>query len=196
MASKKTTLQGSKMDSASAPSTAATNPVVEVDVCYRIVWEKGPGGFNGWSYGPPSSEFEAFVNIEGKSTDGSNLINCVATLHWRNADEIEFFCVYDSKTEKFSGFEWTNKHIFGEDAGDSNGYIEDVSISMKGKSYKDAEEAAEREVLDDSKNHFPFVVIAFVAENEKGMSYGKKVVDGAFNKCALSGKEKKRLRLE
>lgn len=197
MASKNIPLQKNNIGSSSAPSAAATSPGEEVDMRYRIVWEKGPGGEdNGWGHGRPSSEFEAFVGIEGKSTDGSTMINCVATLRWRQADEIKFSCVYDSKTGIFSGFEWTNNDLFGENADDSNGYIEDVSMSTKGKSYNDTEEAAEKEVLDDSNNHFLFIVMTIVGESEKGMSYGKKMMDGAFNDCALSDKEKKRLGLE
>ncbi|CAD6584495.1 MAG: hypothetical protein ASARMPREDX12_001673 [Alectoria sarmentosa] len=197
MASKKIPLQGNSKGSSSAPSAAVTSPAVGVDVCYRIVWEKGPGGEDaGWGCGPPSPEFQNFVDIEGKSTDKSTTVNCIATLHWRDANELKFFCVYDTKTGTFSGFEWTNKDLFGDGADNSNAYIEHVSISMKGKSYNETEEAAEKEVLDEAETPFLFVVILFTAESEKGLSYGKKVVGGAFEHCVLSTEEKKRLRLD
>ncbi|CAF9927493.1 MAG: hypothetical protein ALECFALPRED_003721 [Alectoria fallacina] len=134
IASKKTPLQGRNKGSSSARSAAATSRAVKVDVCYRIVWEKGPGGEDaGWGYGPPSPKFQDFVEIKGKSTDGSTTVNCIATLPRREADELRFSSVYDTKTGTFSGFEWTNKDLFRDGADDSNACIEHVSISMEGK---------------------------------------------------------------
>lgn len=196
MASKNSALQGNKKGSASASSAAAMTPVVGVDYVYRIVWEKGPGGEqNGWGYGPPSPEWENRVEIKGKSTNGNTTIDCFATLHWRNADEINFSCVCDTKTGMLSEFQWTNKDDFGQGAGDSNEFIERVSLSMKGKSYNEAEGAAEKEVLDGSNNRFLCVVMGFTGESEVGMAYGKKVAHGAFEDCALSDKEKEMLGL-
>lgn len=135
------------------------------------------------------------VEIIGESKNGSTMVNCVATLHWHKK-EITFSCLYSTNTRVFSGFEWTNSEIFGEGAGGYYGYIVDVSISMAGKSYSETAESPEREVLDDLDNRLMFVEITFSADERKGMMYGKKVVLGKFGDCALSGDEKKRLRLE
>lgn len=139
MASKKIPLQGNNKGSSSAPSAATTSPAVGADVCYvlPICMGEGPrrrGRWLGIRTPSPSPEFQDLVEIEGQSTGGSTTVNCIATLHRRKADKEKFSCVYDTKTGSFSGFEWTNKDLFGDGADDSKAYIEHVSNSMKGKS--------------------------------------------------------------
>lgn len=196
MASKTDPFQGKTKGSASAPSAAAAGPVEKVDCVYRIVWGKGPQGEDRvMEDGSPSPKHDDFIDIECKPSGGSTKVDCVATLHWRELSEMHFFCTYDTKTGMFEDFEWTNKDEFGEGVGDDNSYVKDVSISMKEESYNETGEAVEREVLDDSKNRFLFVVMDFGLEEGEGVLYGKKV-DGSFERCALSGEEKKRLRLD
>ena len=84
--------------------------------------------------GSPSPKPEDFIRIMGKSSGGSTVVDCVATLHWRQLSEMHFFCTYDTKTGVFKVFKWTNKDEFGEGVGDDSEYVKDVSISMKEKS--------------------------------------------------------------
>ena len=196
MASKTAPPQGETKGSASTPSAVAAGPMEKVNCTYRIVWGKGPQGEDrATKYGSPSTEPEDFIDIEGKASGGSTMVNCAATLHWRGLSEMHFLCTYDTKTGMFEDFEWTNEEEFGEGVGDDNEYLENVSISMKAKSHNETGEAVEKEVLDDSKNLFLFVVMSFVSEVEEGVLYGKKV-DGEFEGCALSSEEKTRLRLD
>ena len=143
-----------------------------------------------------SPKSEDFIRIEGSPTSGSPIVYCAATLHWRELSEIHFECSYDTRTGAFKDFRWTKE--YGERVVDDNGYLKNVSISMKEKFYSEtgeAVEAVEMEVLDDSKNRFLFVVMSFVSEEEERVLYGKKV-DGTFEGCALSSEEKTRLQLE
>ena len=58
------------------------------------------------------------------------------------------------------------KDSFGKEAGDVNGVVENVSISMEGKSNDEKKEAAEKEVLDELGKAFLFLVLGFVDYNE------------------------------
>ena len=142
----------------------------------------------------PSTHYVQFINIDAKTSGEGTKVDCVATLQWRELAGMNFDCTYDTKTGMFEDFEWTNGDEFGDGVGDGEGHVENVSISMKGKSYNETGEAVEKEVLHDSNNRFLFVVMGFYSDGE-GVLYGKKV-DGEFYDCALSDQEKTRLRLD